>query len=190
MGRQAARYPAVLIALLAANTGQAYAGATSAVDVSSPLSISLDSPSATTPAYAVGHSCELTASDGAYDRRLSGFFESWAKVSEAARAAQPHWITPLMTVTARIEQNIRYDQYAEHLGNGADTNVFDGGKGIRLITSTTNEILISAAPYNERTNVSHPASGWGDWPFLTVKQRLISANEESGNYVVSAFMGV
>jgi hypothetical protein len=189
MERQAARYPAVLIALLVANVGQAYAGATSAVDVSSPSSISLDSPSATTPATAVGHSCALTTSDGAYGCRLSDFFESWAKASEAARASQPHWITPLMTVTARIEQNIRYDQYAEHLGNGADMNVFDGGKGIRLITSTTNEILISAAPYNERTNVSHPVSGWGDWPFLTVKQRLISANEENGNYIVSAFIG-
>ena len=30
----------------------------------------------------------------------------------------------------------------------------------------------------------------GYWPALTVKQRLISANEENGNYIVTTFLGV
>ena len=33
------------------------------------------------------------------------------------------------------------------------------------------------------------ATGWNDWPFLTIKQRLLSANEQNGNYIVTAFLG-
>ncbi len=32
-------------------------------------------------------------------------------------------------------------------------------------------------------------TGFADWNFLTIKQRLISANEENGNYILTAFLG-
>jgi hypothetical protein len=48
---------------------------------------------------------------------------------------------------------------------------------------------INVPPFLERTLVK-PATGFNDWPFFTVKQRLVSANEENGNYIVSAFLGV
>ena len=125
-----------------------------------------------------------------YDEPSSlGFFDTWASIARAAKTSQPHWITPLATVTPRLEQEVRYDEFFEHLNCGADIKVDDGGKGLEFIPTMTNEVLINLPPYDHRTIVK-PASGWGDWPALTVKQRLISANEENGNYIVTTFLGV
>ena len=135
------------------------------------------------PAYYLGNRADAQPSD------FESFFDAWANIAREAKASQPHWIAPLATVTPTLVQQFRYDQFFEHLGNGADVNVYDGGKGLELIPTTSNEILISLPPYNQRSNVK-PADGWGDWPALTIKQRLVSANEENGNYILTAFFGV
>ncbi|MBN9509738.1 MAG: hypothetical protein J0I21_11585 [Alphaproteobacteria bacterium] len=124
-----------------------------------------------------------------YESGISGYFQNWFVRSDYARATQPHWMTPLVTVTPRLEQEVRYDQYWQSLGNGADVDSYGSGKGLELIPTTTNEVLINVPAYLVRTE-HNPASGWGDWPFLVVKQRLLSANEESGNYIVTAFLGL
>jgi hypothetical protein len=117
------------------------------------------------------------------------FLAGWFARVDQAQASQPHWITPVATVTPRLEEEFRYDQTWQHLGTGGSLSLFDSGKGLELIPTTTNEILINLPQYEERT-VKKPADGWGDWPFLTVKQRLLSANEDNGNYIVTAFLGV
>lgn len=120
---------------------------------------------------------------------LEDYFLHWFDRVHEAQATQPHWMTPIATVTPRLEEEIRYDQYFEQLGNGAQVTTFDSGKGLELIPTTTNEVLINAAPYEQRS-LKSPASGWGDWNFLTIKQRIISAPEDKGNYIVTAFLGV
>jgi hypothetical protein len=120
---------------------------------------------------------------------ISGYFQNWFNRVEQAQASQPHWMTPLVTATPRLEQELRYDQFWEHLGTGANVNTFGSGKGLELIPTTANEVLLNPPAYTERT-VKSPAKGWGDDPFLTIKQRLLSANEQDGNYIVSAFLGV
>jgi len=91
-------------------------------------------------------------------------------------------------VTPRLEQEFRYDQDWQHSGNGANLVNFDGGKGLELIPSTSNEILINLPPFEDRS-VKKPADGQGDWQFLVIKQRFVSANEQSGNYILSGFLG-
>ena len=120
---------------------------------------------------------------------VEGFFDTSGQHRTGPKASQPHWTTPLATVTPRLEQEFRYDQSFEHTDTGADIKVYDGGKGLELIPTTTNEVLINLPPYDQRTNFK-PASGWGDWPALTIKQRLLSANEENGDYIVTTFLGV
>jgi hypothetical protein len=117
-----------------------------------------------------------------------GYFANWFKRVDEAQASQPHWITPIATVTPRLEEEFRYDQYWEHMGNGADLTNYDSGKGLELIPTTSNEILINLPPYEER-RVKKPADGLGDWSFLTIKQRFISANEANGDYIVTGFLG-
>ncbi len=119
---------------------------------------------------------------------FSSFFSYYFKRVEQAQASQPHWMTPIATVTPRLEQEIRYDQYWQNLGNGASLDTFGSGRGLELIPTTTNEVLINPPAYQERYN-KRPASGWADDQFLVIKQRLLSANEESGNYIVTAFLG-
>jgi len=118
-----------------------------------------------------------------------GFFAAWKARADAAKASQPKWITPLATVTPRLEQEYRFDAIGENMGNGAHLNNYDGGKGIELIPDETNEILINLPPYEVRSN-KKPAEGFGDWSFLTVKQRFLSADEQHGNYIVTGFFGV
>jgi len=120
---------------------------------------------------------------------IGDFWERWQEIARAAKASQPDWMTPLATVTPRLEQEFRSDQFFEQMGNGGHLNVYDGGKGLEVIPTMTNEVLINLPPYEERTHVKQ-ASGWGDWPAVTIKQRLISANKENGDYIVTAFFGV
>ena len=131
----------------------------------------------------------VSLAPAAADEEGSDYFDGWYSRVSAAQASQPHWMTPLMTVTPRLEEEFRYDQYWEHAHTGADITLTDAGKGLELIPTTTNEILINLPPYEDRT-AKNPASGFADWPILTVKQRLLSANEDNGNYIVTAFLAI
>ncbi|MDR3407846.1 MAG: hypothetical protein P4L68_05040, partial [Methylovirgula sp.] len=120
---------------------------------------------------------------------ITDYFLHWYDRVHEAQATQPHWMTPIATVTPRLEEEIRYDQQFQVLGTGAQIANFDGGKGLELIPTTMNEILINAPAYEERT-IKSPAQGFADWNFLTIKQRIVSAPEDKGNYILTTFVGV
>lgn len=121
---------------------------------------------------------------------VAEYFANWSNRVHAALESQPYWTSPLITVTPLLEEEkLRYDQVWEQLGAGAKVNIFDAGKGLQLIPAETNELQLNVPPYQER-RAQKPAQGWADWPFLTIKQRLLSANEQSGNYILTAFLGL
>jgi hypothetical protein len=120
----------------------------------------------------------------------SPYFANWRSRVEQAQGSQPHWMTPLVTVTPRLEQEVRYDQYWENRDNGSTLDTFGSGKGLELIPTETNEVLLNPPAYQQTGAVKKPEYGWADDQFLVVKQRLLSANEQNGNYIVSAFLGV
>lgn len=119
---------------------------------------------------------------------IADYFLHWFDRAEEAQASQPHWMTPITTVTPRLEQEFRYDQSEQYLQNGGEINNFGGGKGLELIPTTTNEILINVPNFEQRL-YHEPATGFADGNFVTIKQRLLSANEENGNYILTAFIG-
>ncbi len=146
-----------------------------------------------TPAGGAQNDTPLLAardSGGSSEGGIVGYFENWFPRVEEAQASQPHWMTPIVTVTPRLEQEYRYDQYWEQRGNGSSLDISDAGKGLELIPTETNEVLINPPAWQDKEKVKHPVSGWLDDQFLVVKQRLLSANEENGNYIVTAFLGV
>ena len=116
-----------------------------------------------------------------------GYFADWFKRSDQAKAEQPHWITPVATVTPRLEQELRYDQFWQENAKGVTTNNFDGGKGLELIPLDKVEVILNVPPYIEHNNLK-TQDGFGDVSFL-VKYRLLSQNEERGNYILTAFLG-
>ena len=121
----------------------------------------------------------------------SGFLEDWAATAALARATQPVWSSPIATTTGMLEQRFRFDVENEHSGNGSATTILDGGKGLDLIVSETNEIQIALAPYEFRsTPGSKEQSGFGDWAFLRLEQRLASSPEDKDDYVVTTWLQI
>ena len=114
---------------------------------------------------------------------------SWFARVDQTQEEQPHWITPLVTITPRLEEEYRYDQTMQYKpGNTTLTN-YGGGKGLELIPSEHVEIIIGQPGYQALQKPNTTTSGWADETFL-VKYRFLAANEEHGNYIVTGFLGV
>lgn len=149
-------------------------------------------------AYAEGLDLTLpqTAAEAAYradDGGIAAYFAHWSDHVRAAHANQPEWSSPLVTTTALLEQRFRFDAAFQHAGNGADATILDGGKGLDLIVSGTQDVQIGSAPYDLRGSDAAgkgQLTGFGDWPFLRFKQRLASSPESEGDYVLSAWLQV
>jgi hypothetical protein len=126
---------------------------------------------------------------GAAADPISDYFNHWFQRVDSIQAQQPHWMTPVATTTPRLEEEFRYDQFFETLGHsGGHLDNFDGGKGLELIPFDPVEVIVGLPPYIEKSTPKTTISGFNDWPFLLVKYRLLSANEQNGNYILTAFL--
>jgi hypothetical protein len=114
---------------------------------------------------------------------------NWRAMANQAKEEQPHWITPLATVTPRLEQEFRYDQTWQAKPDSVDIANYGGGKGLEVIPSENTEVIVGVPAYMVKDSRHGSASGWGD-ESLTVKYRAVAANEERGNYIVTGFLGV
>jgi hypothetical protein len=112
--------------------------------------------------------------------------QSWLACVSAAQAQQPHWMTPVATVTPRLEQEFRFDVLHQNAPSANVTNV-DGGKGLELIPTRRTELLINLPPYLRHES---PAArdGWGDASFV-MKYRFFARPEKEGNAIVTGFLG-
>lgn len=110
---------------------------------------------------------------------------TWLQRVSATQAAQPHWMTPVVTVTPRLEQEFRFDVLHEVTPSGDVTNL-DNGKGLELIPTRHTELLLNLPPYLVHQN---PASldGWGDAAFM-MKYRFFARNEQRGNAILTGFL--
>lgn len=116
------------------------------------------------------------------------FIHRWLSMVGATQAEQPHWITPVVTVTPRLEQEYRFDLSRQAQPNGTTVvENYGGSKGLEIIPFSRGEILVNPPPYIVRS-VNGAPDGFGDLSFL-MKYRLFSANEEHGNYILTAFLG-
>jgi hypothetical protein len=117
------------------------------------------------------------------------FVAQWFAVSDAAKESQPHWMTPLVTVTPRLEQEFRYDQYWQTRAGGVEIDNYGNGKGFEFIPTPNTEVIIGVPAYEIKRTPKGNTYGWADETLLA-KYRFISANEEQGNYIVTGFLGV
>jgi hypothetical protein len=140
---------------------------------------------------------QMVTKDGPFSAPVTyqgNFIRSWLDMVSATQAAQPNWMTPLVTVTPRLEQEFRWDVYAQKHGSGTQGNgqtlVNYGGPGgarIELIPAYNWEVILAAPPYVSASGPKGTGAGTGDWPAFLVKYRLLSANKENGDYIVTAF---
>jgi hypothetical protein len=117
---------------------------------------------------------------------LAASAQSWMERVSATQAQQPHWMTPVATVTPRLEQEFRFDVLHQVTPSGDVTNL-DGGKGLELIPTRRTELLINLPPYLVHENAA-TSDGWGDASF-TLKYRFFARPEKEGNAIVTGFLG-
>jgi hypothetical protein len=116
-----------------------------------------------------------------------GFWSRWFKRSDRNKAEQPHWITPLATTTPRLEQEFRYDvNWSQAKPGGPYSESYGNTKGLELIPLDNVEVILGVPAYVVHNNPAVP-NGWGDAQLL-VKYRILSANAEHGDYILSAFL--
>lgn len=116
---------------------------------------------------------------------VGAYFRNWFRRVARAQSQQPNWVAGLVTPPPILVEQLRYDQYIEHLQNDASVRNFGVSKGVQLIVSGTQELDIVLPAYMERDNRT-PATGFADWQAFLFKQRLLSANEKNGNYILNA----
>ena len=118
------------------------------------------------------------------------FIADWQALVAQARASQPTWATPLITTTGLLLHRYRFDLAEQHIGNGNQTTVLDGGKGLDLIVSSDTEIQVAMPPYDIRNTPTGKGvfSGFADWGFFRVKQQLASSPSSADDYVVSVLL--
>lgn len=127
---------------------------------------------------------------------IANYFTDWFPRVTQIQSEQPDWITPLATVTPRLQEQLRYDQLWQSQQHGVATDNFGGSKGLELIPWYNIEVILgipawfahNGAIQHLTRNSQLPTDGWADETFL-IKYRLLSADAEHGDYILSAFMG-
>jgi hypothetical protein len=160
------RHSLITIALLAL-----FRGATSVVSAQSTTD-----PSA---------SSQLQSNSAGPAGQGDGFMGDWLSMVTETQSEQPRWMTPLATTTPRLEQEFRFDVQTQPHNNGLVTNNFGVSKGFEIIPAKRWEVILAIPPYIV-DNPDSTKDGFGDWQFL-VKYRILSSNEEHGNYILTAF---
>ncbi len=159
--------------------------ATDLAGLASPLAVSSTIPvPATAPAYQ-----QTTYSNGQQPRPSAepdNFFGRWQARATATQNEQPHWVTPLVTVTPRLEQEFRTDLVHYYNNSRHEIWNYDNGKGLELIPEKHTEVLVNLPPFLDRHNGE--SDGFGDVSFL-LKERFFARNEEQGNAIITGFLG-
>jgi hypothetical protein len=117
----------------------------------------------------------------------AGPVSQWLEQVTHTQNEQPHWVTPLVLVTPRLEQELRADFARQSVSGGQENWVYDNGKGLELIPTRHIEMLFNLPPYLQHSAAKTP-DGLGDVSFL-MKYRILAANEQKGNYILTVFLG-
>jgi hypothetical protein len=115
--------------------------------------------------------------------------DDWLAMATRTQDQQPHWMTPVDTTTPRLEQEFRYDMYWESLPGHGWLNNQGAGKGLEIIPAEKFEVILGIPPLEMQSGPPQ-TNGWANWPMFLVKYRILSANEQEGNYILSAFFQV
>lgn len=117
---------------------------------------------------------------------FGNFIANYQKRVTATQAEQPHWITPLVLVTPRLEQEVRSDFVRQVTPKGYSTWHLGNGKGLEFIPERHTEIIVNVPSFIDHT-APGARDGFGDFSVL-MKERLFARDEEHGNAIVTAFL--
>lgn len=115
----------------------------------------------------------------------SSFIARYQARVTATQSEQPHWVTPVATVTPRLEQEVRADFVRQTNARRESTWNYGNSKGLEIIPSRRIELLFNVPPFFNRGTGAE--DGFGDVSFNS-KFRIFARNEEHGNAILTAFL--
>ncbi len=124
--------------------------------------------------------------NGSGENPVAAFFARWDERALDAQANQPNWLTPAVTSTARLKQEVRYDMSWQSNDGEPTADNYGGSKGFATVPIGRVEVNVNLPPYIVH-NGSSQRDGFGDFS-LMVKFRIAAANRKHGDYVVTAFL--
>jgi len=125
------------------------------------------------------------AASGAQTAPDGPFIAKYQARVTATQNEQPHWVTPLVTVTPRLEQEFRTDFVRQTNAKLQDTWNLGNSKGLEIIPFSRIELLFNLPPFFDHDTGAK--DGFGDVSFNS-KARLFSRNEEHGNAIVTGYL--
>jgi hypothetical protein len=128
--------------------------------------------------------CWALSSAGAQGAADSFIDQYQARVT-ATQNEQPHWVTPLVTVTPRLEQEVRSDFVRQTNAKLQDTWNLGNSKGLEIIPLSRVELLFNLPPFFDHDTGAK--DGFGDVSFNS-KYRFFSRNEEKGDGILTAYL--
>jgi hypothetical protein len=135
---------------------------------------------------------------GALRRTHADVVDDWFATSDAAKEAQPHWMTPVVTVTPRVEQEFRYDQSRQTRPKSVDLDNYGAGKGLEPIPTSDSELILGV-PTAEKDTLGmpmtlntafqlHPVAKL--WPELEVNYTHFKYGDNVGKNQIAMTAGV
>lgn len=124
----------------------------------------------------------LAAQTSAAASSSGSFFERWQARASATQALQPRWIVPVVSPYPMLIQVFRSDFTRQISPAHATTWNLGASRGLNLIPFKRTEIDVLVPPFFEHD--SKAFDGFGDLS-VSGKYRLLSANEQHGNYLLT-----
>jgi hypothetical protein len=133
--------------------------------------------------------CALACTTGSFGQSASrstsnSWITRWQARATATEDGQPHWSTPVATSTPKIDQAMRAEFSRQTNTAGYRTWNLGSSKGLELIPAPRTELIFGVPPFFEHAQ-PRVKNGFGDLWFQA-KYRLAAANEQHGNYAVTA----
>jgi len=110
------------------------------------------------------------------------FFSKWQARASATQALQPGWAVPVISPYPMLIQVFRTEFVRQIAPAGTDTWNYGNTKGVNLIPFARTEVDFLIPPYIQHN--SKAKDGFGDASAL-LKYRILSGNEQHGNYMFS-----
>jgi len=118
-----------------------------------------------------------------YAAGSGSFFERWEARASATQAQQPKWMVPVVSPYPMLIQVFRADFTRQISPTHATTWNLGTTRGVNFIPFARTEVDILIPGYFEHDTKAF--DGFGDFS-VNGKYRILSANEKSGNYLLSA----
>jgi hypothetical protein len=129
----------------------------------------------------------LNDTNDSNNHQQNDWVHSWMRNVDAARASQPHFVSPIVTTHVMLVQQYRYDMsWQQDPSGGTVTSNYGASRGLEIIPTTRLEVGIFPPGYF--VHQSKTADGFGDLSWQ-VKYRAFSGTEGKGDYFVGFFLG-